>query len=113
MPVEYNPTMDFELRAFHALSDPTRLALFNCVRGCGGASAYDAESGLCDANDPGSIALCDIKCKLPCGPSTLSHHIEVLKAAELMHSERRGRKLYLSLNINALSRLASFLVNTK
>ena len=105
--------MEFELKAFHALADPVRLAIFNCVRGCGGASAYDTESHLCDATEPGAIALCDIKCKLPCGPSTLSHHIDVLKDAGLMDSERRGRKLFLSLRPDALLRLGNFFGNTK
>ena len=105
--------MEFELKAFHALADPVRLAIFNCVRGCGGASAYDTESLKCDATEPGAIALCDIKCQLPCGPSTLSHHIDVLKAADLLQAERRGRKLYLSLRLDSLQRLGNFLVNTK
>lgn len=105
--------MEFELRAFQALSDPTRLAIFNCVRGCGGASAYDTESGLCDATEPGAIALCDIKCKIPCGPSTLSHHVEVLKTAGLVSGERIGRKLFLKLDHAALQRLGTFLVNSK
>ncbi|MBS1704373.1 MAG: helix-turn-helix transcriptional regulator [Armatimonadetes bacterium] len=101
------------LKALQALADPTRMAVFNCIRGCGGASAYDCETGECDANEPGGVALCDVKCKVPCSPSTLTHHLNVLRDADLVWTERRGRKAYVQIRVETLRALAAFLLETK
>lgn len=81
-------------KVFQALGDPTRLAVFNCIRGCGGATGYDPETGECDAGEPNQASVCDVKCQVPCAPSTLSHHLSVLRDAGLIVTEKRGRKVY-------------------
>lgn len=96
------------LVALQALADPTRFAVFNCIRGCGGASAYDCESGQCDATEPGAVALCDVKCQIPCAPSTLTHHLNVLRDAGLIDNERRGRKAYVRIRPEAVRALVQF-----
>lgn len=101
------------LAALQALADPTRFAVYNCIRGCGGASAYDCESGLCDATDDGAVALCDVKCQVPCAPSTLTHHLNVLRDAGLIDNERRGRKAYVRIRPDAARDLAQFFLETK
>ncbi len=95
-------------KIFQALADPTRLAVFDCIRGCGGAAAYDTESGECDAGTPGSVAACQVRCHVPCAPSTLTHHLNVLRAAGLVETERRGREVYARVRPEALARMVLF-----
>ncbi|RYG46376.1 transcriptional regulator [bacterium] len=97
---------------FGALSDPIRLAVLQCVRGCGGASAYDTETGACDAGTPGAVATCDVRCHVPCSPSSLSRHLAVLREAGLVETERRGRKQYVRVVPESLDRLARFFQTT-
>ncbi|RYE81693.1 MAG: ArsR family transcriptional regulator [Myxococcales bacterium] len=95
------------LPALQALADRTRLAVFDCIRGCGGASGYDAETGQCDAGEQDAVCLCDVKCQVPCAPSTLTHHLNVLREAGLIVTERKGRKVYATVvpaSLQALSR---------
>lgn len=105
--------MDNTLKMLQALADPTRYELFCCIRGCGGASAYDTETGECDATDPNAVALCDVKCKVPCTPSTLTHHLNVLRDAGIIETDRRGRQVYVAIQRNALEKISAFLVETK
>ncbi|MBS1718843.1 MAG: helix-turn-helix transcriptional regulator [Armatimonadetes bacterium] len=91
-----------------ALGDPTRLAVFECVLGCGGSSAYDTETGQCDAGSVGAVASCDVKCQLPCAPNTVSHHLSILREVGLITSEKRGREVYVSVVPEALEALADF-----
>jgi DNA-binding transcriptional ArsR family regulator len=95
-----------------ALADPTRFAIFECVRGCGGESLYDTETGECDAGTPGAIAACDVRCKIPCSESQMSRHFSALRDAGLVFTERRGRKLYASVNKEALSRISAHFADT-
>lgn len=96
-----------------ALSDPTRFAVFNCIRGCGGMSAYDCDTGECDATEDGAVALCDVKCHVPCQPSTLTHHLNVLRAANLIDYERRGRKAYVRIRPDAVQMLTQHFQSPK
>ena len=105
--------MDSRLRVLQALADPTRLAVFDCLRGCGGAAAYDMESGECDAGTPGAVAVCEVRCRVPCSPSNLTHHLGVLRDAGLVHTERRGREVYARLRPEALRDLVADLSRTK
>ena len=93
---------------FKALADPTRLAVFECVRGCGGAATYDTETGECDGGRPNGVAACTVRCHVPCAPSTLTHHLNVLRAAGLIETERHGREVYARVLPAALDRLAAF-----
>ncbi|MDQ2731673.1 MAG: metalloregulator ArsR/SmtB family transcription factor [Armatimonadota bacterium] len=91
-----------------ALSDPTRLAVFQCIRCCGGAAGYDTATGLCDAGTEGGAAVCDIRCRVPCAPSTLTHHLKTLRDAGLIETEKRGRIVYAKLRPDALRELTAF-----
>lgn len=101
--------MDDLSRAFQALADPTRLAVFQCIRGCGGASVYDTETGECDAGASASVAVCSVRCQVPCAPSTLTHHLNALRDAGLIRTEKRGRQVYATVVPQALERLSRFL----
>jgi DNA-binding transcriptional ArsR family regulator len=96
----------------HVLADPTRLAVFQCIRGCGGQSLYDTETGECDAGAANSVAVCTVRCHVPCAPSTLSHHLNTLRDAGLISTEKRGRQVYAHVVPSALEQLAEFFAST-
>jgi ArsR family transcriptional regulator, arsenate/arsenite/antimonite-responsive transcriptional repressor len=91
-----------------ALADPTRLAVFQCIRGCGGATVYDTVTGQCDGGSSDSVAMCHVRCHVPCAPSTLSHHLNVLRDAGLITTEKRGREVYARVLLEALDQLSRF-----
>ena len=97
------------LALIQALGDPTRFAVFDCIRGCGGATGYDEATGICDAGEPEAVCLCDVKCRVPCAPSTLTHHLNALRDAGLIVTEKRGRRLYATVVPERLERLARYL----
>ncbi|MGV3617298.1 MAG: ArsR/SmtB family transcription factor [Fimbriimonas sp.] len=99
------------LTMLQALADPTRLAVFECIRGCGGASVYDTTTGECDGGTDGAVAVCTVRCQVPCKPSTLSHHLNTLREAGLIETEKRGREVYARVVPAALERLARFLTH--
>ena len=100
--------MEDPLKVLQALADPTRFAVFQCIRGCGGTSAYDTETGECDGGSLEAVAVCDIRCQVPCVPSTLSHHLNVLREAGLIDTERRGRTVFARVRQERLVALAGF-----
>ena len=91
-----------------ALSDPMRLAVFQCIRGCGGSAGYELDTGYCDGGTEGGVSLCDIRCRMPCTASTLTHHLNVLRDAGLIETEKRGRVVYARVRPEALTRMAGF-----
>jgi ArsR family transcriptional regulator len=67
------------VRLFHALSDETRLAVIDMLRG-------------------GERCVCDLQGTLDAAQSRLSFHLKVLKDAGLVTDRREGRWSYYSLN---------------
>lgn len=106
MAIEYHLGVYNPLPVLQALADPTRLAVFECIRGCGGATAYDSSTGECDAGELGAVSLCDVKCHVPCAPSTLTHHLNALRDAGLIVTERRGRKVFARIVPDSLTKFA-------
>ncbi len=96
------------MHIFRALADPMRLAVFECIRGCGGAAGYDLESGCCDGGLEGGVSLCDIRCRMPCAASTLSHHLNALRDAGLIETKKQGRVVYARILPDTLARAADF-----
>ena len=92
---------------FKALADPTRLAVFNCIRCCGSTCAY-TEGGQCCGDCEGTAA-CYIRCQVPCAPSTITHHLNELRDAGLIETEKRGRVVYCKVKPEALSALGAFI----
>jgi ArsR family transcriptional regulator len=77
---------------FHALSDETRLALLERLKG-------------------GEHCVCELTDAMKAGQSRLSFHLRVLKDAGLLKDRREGRWMYYSLNPDALNEVES-LVDT-
>jgi DNA-binding transcriptional ArsR family regulator len=80
------PTHDMErvVAAFKALSNETRLGVFEQIRlGCGKAS-LDQES---------RPSVCNVASNFNISLSTISHHIKELRNADLVHCERQGQTI--------------------
>lgn len=100
--------MDEILPILQALSDPKRLAILQCIRGCGGAACYDTCTGLCDAGCEGGVAVCEVRCQVLCPPSTLTYHLNALRDVGLIETRKRGRQVYAALRPEALMKLVAF-----
>ncbi|WP_235950272.1 ArsR/SmtB family transcription factor [Phycicoccus flavus] len=70
--------------AFKALADPARVRLFAAVL------AAD-----------GPICVCDLSSGLTLSAPAISHHLKVLREAQLVESRRRGTWIYYSLGRGA------------
>ena len=95
------------LTKLQALADPTRFAIFECIRCCGGESVYDTETGQCDGGC-GEIGGTEVRCVVPCSPSSMSRHFSALREAGLIVTERRGREIYARVERGALASLSAF-----
>ena len=71
---------------FHALSDETRLALLDHLKG-------------------GERCVCELTDAMKAGQSRLSFHLKVLKDAGLLLDRREGRWMYYSINPDAIEEL--------
>ncbi|MEA2574396.1 MAG: ArsR family transcriptional regulator, arsenate/arsenite/antimonite-responsive transcriptional [Chloroflexia bacterium] len=87
-----NPRMTEQVRLLSALADPTRLRIVEML------------SGTCD-----SICVCDITTQFDLGQPTISHHLKVLRDANLVSWEKRGLWVYYSLNRDAFEEVAGYL----
>ena len=69
---------------FHALADPTRLKILELLK---------SESELC---------VSDIATHFDITQPSISHHLDVLKRAGLVSSEKRGREVYYRFDKSAI-----------
>lgn len=77
---------------FKALADPTRRAILKRLQG-------------------GSQTAGEIAASFPITRASLSHHFNVLKAADLVRTERRGQHIVYSLNATVLQETTAMLLN--
>ena len=77
-------------QVFHALSDETRLAVLDMLRG-------------------GERCVCDLQSALDAAQSRLSFHLKVLKDAGLVTDRRDGRWAYYALNADRLAEVGMVL----
>lgn len=75
---------------FHALSDPTRMQILECLASC-------------------ERCVCDLTGALDAAQSRLSFHLKVLKEAGIISDRRSGRWVYYALNAEALDEAAAYL----
>lgn len=76
---------------FRALSDPTRRQVLRILQG-------------------GSQTAGELAAAFPMTKGSLSHHFNVLKAAELVRCERRGQQMVYSLNTTVFEDVATMLL---
>ena len=89
-------------RVFRALADPTRLAIFQMVRGCcpEGCSQQEASNTISKIASHFDVSL-----------STVSHHMKELQRAGLIRCHRRGQSRYCTPDPGALRLLEDFLLS--
>lgn len=91
-------------KVFKALSDPTRLAIYEIIRSSGGGT-YD-EQQL-------KKSISQIAAHFDVSLSTVSHHIKELRNADLIRCEKRGQTVYCSPNPEVLEQVGRFAQETK
>ncbi len=77
-------------QVFRALADPNRRRILSLLK-------------------TGSLSAGEIAEQFPISMASLSHHYGVLKAADLIRSERRGQRILYSLNTTVFEDVASAL----
>ncbi|MCO4760844.1 MAG: helix-turn-helix transcriptional regulator [Myxococcales bacterium] len=86
--------------AFSALGHPHRLALFRRLTSCcAPGTTWNASSRVCIADLTGMLDI---------APSTLAHHLKVLRQAGLIASARRGKQVECWVDPNVLLNLSHF-----
>ena len=86
MPTTLSHELQQTARAFHALSDETRLRVIEMLR-------------------HGERCVCDLTAALDLAQPRLSFHLKTLKDAGILHDRRSGRWIYYSLNPKKLAEL--------
>jgi len=100
MTIEVSRTTDLAL-VFRALSDPSRLAIYQLVReGCAEGSEHSAE----DLRN----TVTEIAKRFDLSLSTVSHHLKELRTAGLIRCERRGQHITCSVNPDVLVEIERF-----
>lgn len=85
--------MSFQ-RTFKALSDPTRRAILDALKG-----------GAKTAGEIGS--------RFEMTGATVSHHLSVLKEAGLVSDDRQGKFIYYELNLSVLDEITGWVAGLK
>ncbi len=89
---------------FRALSDPTRLAIYELIRR-GGEGKYDEEQL--------ENSISKIAANFHVSLSTVSHHIKELRNAGLVRCVKRGQTIYCSPNTEAQDEVERFFRGVK
>ena len=79
---------------FKALSDPTRRAILDLLKG-------------------GAKTAGEIGAPFDMTGATVSHHLSVLKEAGLISDERRGKYIYYELNVTILDEITGWIAGLK
>jgi len=87
-----NICMSHQQTVWKALADPTRRAIIRTLKA-------------------GSKTAGDIADEFPMTRASLSHHFNVLKAADLVRTERRGQHIVYSLNTSVLDDVAAIMMD--
>lgn len=87
-----SPRLNEQVKLLSALADPTRLRIVEMLSG--------TEDSIC---------VCDITTQFDLGQPTISHHLKVLRDANLVSWEKRGLWVYYSLNREAFEEVTVYL----
>jgi len=89
-------------QVFKAISNPNRLKiLLHFMRCC-------TPGTLCDEDQLQSFCVSEIGDVINVSQSTLSHHLKELTQVGLLQTERKGQKIYCSLNVDLLETIKLF-----
>jgi len=89
-------------RMLQAIADPTRRRILQALKERGGCS-LDKDVGLCAS---------DIEQRIHLSQPTISHHMSILKKAELVEAKKLGQWMWYRRNEEALRNFAQALRKT-
>jgi ArsR family transcriptional regulator len=92
--------------AFHALSNPNRLAILKRLMSC------CTPGTVCSADTVEQLCVGELGDGLSLAPSTLSHHIRELSRAGLIETQRQGKQVHCRVNRDRFEQLAGFFTVT-
>jgi len=98
--IKTDELIDLQLKA---LADPARRKIIKLLRSKGRCSCRQvsaADAGMC---------VCDLEEELRLTQPTITHHVQILRAAGLINNRKIGRWLYCVRNEQALDRLGAWL----
>lgn len=78
-------------KSFAALADPNRQKILSILR-------------------KGEKPVADIAASLDITLATLSHHLDILRRADLVSSRRSGRQIFYALNLSVVEELAEVII---
>ena len=93
---------------FKALGDPTRLRIYQFLRGCCCPVAVEDGGDVRPLIGPTVGEVCCQVLGADKIPSSLSFHLKELRQAGLITMERRGKNMICGINQEALARLADY-----
>ena len=102
MSKDRNVDLEWVATRFKALGHPHRLEIFWRLASCCVPGTKVTEG------DEGRRCVGELAADLDIAPSTVSHHIKELRNAGLIHCERRGQRVFCSVNMEALDAVAAF-----
>jgi ArsR family transcriptional regulator len=82
-------------RALAAVADPARRKILALLR----------ERGCCSLNKSSGLCACDVESRMKLTQPTISHHMQVLTAAGLVHAQKVGRWMWYRRNEPAIRRV--------
>ncbi len=94
---------------FKALGDPTRLRIFDFLRGCCCPVAVEETGDVRPVQGPTVGEVCCNVTGADRITSVVSHHIKELRLAGLITVERRGKNMICGVNREAVAALAAYL----
>ena len=94
---------------FKALGDPTRLRIFEFLRGCCCPIAVEETGDVRAASGPTVGEVCCNVTGAERITSSVSFHLKELRLAGLITVERRGKNMICGINQDAVARLAGYL----
>jgi ArsR family transcriptional regulator len=104
-----HPVLPFDrAAAFKALGDPTRLRIFDFLRGCCCPVAVEESGDVRPVDGPTVGEVCCTVTGAEQITSTVSRHLRELKLAGLITIERRGKNMICGVNQQALDELSGY-----
>ena len=101
--------IDDVVTMFKALGDPTRLRIFEFLRGCCCPVAVEDGGDVRPVLGPTVGEVCCQVLGTEKIPSSLSFHLKELRQAGLITMERRGKNMICGVNREAVAALAAYL----
>lgn len=90
-------------KRFKALANPARIEILALL------SSVDNGGIQNNGGKQGEVSVFQIVEKIPLSPSTISHHLSVLKEADVVNSRKDKQWIYYSLNRNTIDTIKDFL----